>query len=335
MEYAKKYKHGFVLGKFLSPTTGHQFLCEFARASCDNLTILVCSLPDEPIPGKLRYEWMKQMFPNCRVLWCDKPLPQEPKSENDLEFWSTWKKIIDEYTIERSSFFKIDAVFASENYGERLAKEIGAQFVPCDINREFKQCSGTAVRNNPFKMWSFIPEVVKPYYVKRICMFGPESSGKTTLAKQLAAYYNTVYVPEYGRTYTEFFGPDVNSDDLVKIVQGHMAYTQAAKCHANRLLIEDTDPVMSAVWSDMLIGKRDPWLDKFNDYADLYIVCDIDIPWVDDGTRYFPKPEDRKRFWRACVTELGKRNANFICVSGTQHQRLRQACAQIEQRFLK
>ncbi len=329
MDFTSKPTYGFVLGKFMPPHNGHKFLCDFAKEYCKRLTILVCSLPDEPIPGELRFEWMKKMCPDAHVIWCDKVLPQEPKDENDTEFWTIWKETIREYT----GLGVIDTVFASENYGERLAKELGAEFVPCDINRTFQECSGTKVRDDPFKMWDFIPNAVRPYYTKRICLFGPESSGKSTLAKELARYYKTVCVPEYGRTYTEFFGAEVNENDLCKIVKGHLAYVKAAKEYANKLLIEDTDPVMSAVWSDMLIGSRPAWFDTFNDYADLYILCDIDIPWKDDGTRYFPKEEDRKRFWWACRDELFKRKVNYITVEGTVTQRMWICVNEIDTRF--
>jgi NadR type nicotinamide-nucleotide adenylyltransferase len=147
-------------------------------------------------------------------------------------------------------------------------------------------------------------------------VFGPESTGKSTLAKTLGAAFNTVVVPEYGRTHTEAFGSDVTAEDLRHIVQGHLASVVAAKRQANKVLIEDTDPVMTAVWSDMLLDKRDSWFDSFTDYADLYLLCDVDIPWVDDGTRYFSNDLDRKRFFDICEQELKNRNIQYIKISG-------------------
>lgn len=306
-------ENGFVLGKFMPPTNGHVYLCDFAQNYCENLYILVCSLPDEPIPGYQRYYWMKELFPNCKVIWCSEVLPQEPKDENDLEFWDIWKKTIRKYTHD----LNIDVVFASENYGMRLAEELDASFVPCDLNREAQECSGTAIRNNPYKNWKYIPNVVRPYFVKRVCMFGPESSGKSTLARQLRKHYDTVMVPEYGRIYTEFFGTDVNEEDLENIIKGHVASVKAAKKQSNYILIEDTDPLMTCVWSDMLLGKHDPWFDKFfHDYADLYVLCDVEIPWKDDGTRYFPKQEDRQRFFELCEKTLIERKVKFVYASG-------------------
>ncbi len=315
----KKPKNGFVLGKFLPLHNGHVYMLDFAQNYVEHLTILVCSLPDEPIPGKLRHEWVQEMFPNCTVLWCDKILPQTPE-EDPENFWKIWNGVIKKH--HRALYGEyvppIDVVFASEPYGERLAKDLNCQFVPVDIKRETVDISGTQVRNGPFGSWKNIPPVVRPYFAKRVCMFGPESSGKSTLAKTLALSYQTTMVPEYGRIYTEFFGTDVGNKDLENIMRGHMASVAAAKKQCNKILIEDTDPLMTAVWSDMLLGEghRGKYLKDYKEFADLYILCDIDIPWTDDGTRYFPQKKDRKRFFDLCKKELEKHNLNYMVASG-------------------
>ncbi len=110
---------------------------------------------------------------------------------------------------------------------------------------------------------------------------------KTTLSAQLARHYDTVVAPEYGRFHTEAFGAGATKpEDMRQIVMGHLAGVAAASLRANRVLIEDTDPVLTAVWSDTLAGSRDPWFDTYRDYPDLYLFCDIDLPWVDDGTLF-------------------------------------------------
>jgi HTH-type transcriptional repressor of NAD biosynthesis genes len=331
----QKPRLGFVLGKFMPPHQGHVFLCEFARQYCDKLVILVCSLENEPIPGVLRYEWMKELFPDCHVVHETRDLPQEPKDENDTAFWEAWKgavryamqSLADERSggrdgIGGSNWTYPDVVFASEHYGHRLASTVGAEFVPVDIARTTRDISGTDVRNNPFVNWDYIPHVVRPYFVKRVCLFGPESTGKSTLGRLLAQTLKTVYCPEYGRTYTETFGHEnLTEADLFRIVQGHQASVLAAKRQANKVLIEDTDPVMTAIWSDMLLGKRDPWFDGFNDHADLYLLCDVDLPWVNDGTRYFDNDADRQRFFDLCETELERRGVQYVKVTGDLDQR--------------
>ncbi len=344
----QKPKLGFVLGKFMPPHNGHVFMCEFARQYCDKLVILVCSLENEPIAGKLRYQWMKEMFPDCHVVHETRDLPQEPRSDDDPEFWEAWKGAVrsamQDYTYTWNDGNGLaglpwsypDVVFASEDYGHKLAATVGARFVPVDIARSSHTVSGTAVRSDPFANWAFIPPVVRPHYVKRVCLFGPESTGKTTLGKQLAETFNTVFCPEYGRTYTETFGADnLTADDLFNIVQGHQASVLAAKRQANKILIEDTDPVMTGVWSEMLLGHRDPWFDGFVDHADLYLLCDVDIPWVNDGTRYFDNDDDRRRFFNICENELIKRKVNYVKISGNREERLERASAAINHYILE
>lgn len=324
---------GFLLGKFMPPHQGHVFLCDFARQYCEHLVILVCSMPNEPIPGELRFKWMTEMFPDCTVVWEKRVLPQEPSGPDDTAFWDAWKQA--SRGAMQSAFGDYwnypDVVFASEEYGHKLADTLGATFVPVDIARAARPISGTAIRNDPFGNWEFIPNAVKPHFVKRVTLFGPESTGKSTLATALGQHYNTIVIPEYGSTYTEAFGSEVNENDIQKIVQGHLASVAAGKRQANKILIEDTDPVMSGVWSDMLVGKRDAWFDTFGDYGDLYLLTDIDIPWVDDGTRYFKNDEDRKRFFDICENELIRRGINYVKVSGSHEERLATAISRIDE----
>lgn len=325
LSYLQKPSRGFVLGKFMPPHAGHVYLGDFASRYVDELTILVCSLPSDPIPGALRVEWMRDMFPKARVQHCSEILPQTPE-DDPSNFWTIWRSVVARYHPET-----IDVVFASDPYGLRLAKEVGAAFVPVDPGRSTFPISASEIRSDPMRNWDFIPGPVRRHFLKRVTLFGAESSGKSTLAKDLAHHFETVAVPEFGRIHTETFGPDATSrEDIRKIVLGHLASVEAAKPRANRLLIEDTDPVLTAIWSDTLTGGRDPWFETFRNYPDLYLFCDIDIPWVDDGTRYFSDPDDRRRFHEACARELIKREAPFVRISGTREERLRAAIAAVE-----
>lgn len=313
---------GFLLGKFLPPHNGHVLLGEFARAYADEITILVCTLDRDPIPGKLRSTWMRELFPTCRVLHLDRDVPQEPAEHQD--FWAIWRGIVREAHPE-----PIDFVFASEAYGHRLAAELGAAFVPVDPLRLAAPVSGTRVRDNPFACWAHLPIPVRAHYVKTVCLFGPESSGKTTLATSLVMHFNTTLVPEYGRTYTDAFGMHVSADDLRRIARGHCAMTAAAKRHANKILVCDTDPVLTAVWADMLLGQRPADLDIVAEPSDLYLLTDIDFPWVDDGTRYFADRAIRQQFFDLCRTELERRRLPYVVVAGTPEARLNAAVAAV------
>jgi NadR type nicotinamide-nucleotide adenylyltransferase len=317
---------GFLLGKFLPPHQGHVLLCDFARDYVEDLTILVCSLARDSIPGTLRFAWMKELFPEARVVHLTDEVPQEPAEHPD--FWPIWRGIV-----KRAHPEPIDFVFASEHYGHRLAAEVGGRFVPVDPPRFAVPAAGRDVLGYPFAHWERIPAPVRPYFVKRICLFGPESTGKSTLARRLAAHFDTLFVPEYGRTHTEHFGTDCKREDLVLIARGHEALTAAAARQANRILLLDTDPVLTAVWSDMLLGQRDPRLNQIAKPADLYLNCDVDVPWIDDGTRYFPDPETRARFAERCQAELTGRNLPHVPLTGDWEERFQQAVATITDRF--
>lgn len=302
---------GFLLGKFLPPHNGHVYMINFARAYCDQLTIYLGTRSDDPIEGALRFSWLQQMFPDCRVLWRpNDTIPQHPHEDED--FRNIWCNEVS----STQQCFPYNFVFASEDYGKWIAEGIGAQFVPVDPSRTAIPISGTEIRKDIYKNWDHMPEVVRAHFTKRICVFGPESTGKSTITQHLVTGYKTVAVPEYGRTYTEMFGPEITPKDMEHIMFGHIASTRALLPKANRVLICDTDPVLSAVWSDLLTGQRDSLFDNYNDPCDLYLLMDVDIPWVDDGLRYFKDQAQRQDFFERCKRELDRRQLNYNIVRG-------------------
>ena len=163
-----------------------------------------------------------------------------------------------------------------------------------------------------------------------VCLFGPESTGKTTLARALAEKFGTVFVPEYGRYYCESFGNECDAEDLRAIADGQKALEDAALRKAKTLLILDTDRVMTAVWADVLLGHRPAELDAVDRPADLYLLADVDVPFQHDTIRYFPDQDARRRFLERCRNELEKRRLPFVLLQGDARTRLAQALAAIE-----
>ncbi len=140
-------------------------------------------------------------------------------------------------------------------------------------------------------------------------------------------------MPEYGRIYTDHFGTRVTVADLLNIVRGHRASVKAASKIANRILIEDTDPYLTLVWSDMLLHSRDPALVAAVEAAppaDLYLLTDIDVPWVNDGTRSFGEDHLRRRFLHLCEGELAARGMTSVTLKGNWDERSRTAIAAID-----
>lgn len=163
-----------------------------------------------------------------------------------------------------------------------------------------------------------------------ICLHGPESTGKSTMAPQLAQHFHTRCVAEFGRTYCEQFGTDLTMADLIMIAHAHDAKTRAAVAQGGRPVILDTDPLMSAVWGQMLFGRRDAWFDRWHNYADLYLLFDIDLPWEEDGTRMFGTEQARRRFFDLSRAELERRGVRWALVGGEGSRRYLNALAAIE-----
>lgn len=165
--------------------------------------------------------------------------------------------------------------------------------------------------------------------LRTICLHGPESTGKTTLAARLAARLGGGHLGEFGRDYAEVTGTDFSMADLVMIAQVHDERTRAALARGVRPLILDTDPLMTAVWADMLFGWRDPWFDAWQGTADFYLLFDIDLPWIDDGTRMFGSSADRQRFFDLSRAELERRGVPWAPVGGAGEARYTAAMAAI------
>jgi HTH-type transcriptional repressor of NAD biosynthesis genes len=149
---------GFLLGKFLPLHRGHMHLIETARGRVERLTVLVCSLAREPIPGELRYQWVRDLYPDVTVLHCAEELPSYPHEHPD--FWNIWRAVVIRYC----GGVAPEVVFTSETYGDDLAVVLGARHECVDLARAAFPVSGTAVRADPRAHWAMLPPAVQAYY---------------------------------------------------------------------------------------------------------------------------------------------------------------------------
>jgi NadR type nicotinamide-nucleotide adenylyltransferase len=171
--------------------------------------------------------------------------------------------------------------------------------------------------------------------IVKVVLFGPESTGKTTLSQQLARHYNTVWAPEYAREYLQNkwnnYRKTCEASDLIPIAIGQMKLENDLAKKADKVLICDTDLLETKVYSQEYYGGFvDEKLDKAakeNQY-DLYLLTYIDTPWEADDLR--DRPEQRKEMFAAFEKALKDHNKNYIILKGDKKTRLKKAIKAID-----
>jgi nicotinamide riboside kinase len=145
-------------------------------------------------------------------------------------------------------------------------------------------------------------------------------------------------VPEYGRAYCEAHGTDIGVSELVHIAQTQDTMNSAAAARATELdlgfVLFDTDPLITAVWADMMFGMaagyvRDAYFDAFTSFADLYLLLDIDLPFVDDGLRVYAQSGERQHFFDLCQSELAASDVPYALIRGVGEARFAAALTAI------
>ena len=163
--------------------------------------------------------------------------------------------------------------------------------------------------------------------VKRIIISGPESTGKSTLAKQLADYYKTVFLPEYARTYIENLKRPYNYNDLVKIAKMQIKLEQEFFKKAHDFLFVDTGLIITKIWFQEVYNTYPDWLDEaiLNSLPDLYLMCNCDLPWENDPVRENGSNERRKYLMNRYIQEIESYGVKYYIVSGQGKKRLQKA----------
>jgi NadR type nicotinamide-nucleotide adenylyltransferase len=171
--------------------------------------------------------------------------------------------------------------------------------------------------------------------VLRIAVFGTESTGKTTLAQQLAAHFGEPWAREYVREFWDARGGNIAAADLDAIARGQRANEEAAAARARRLVVCDTELITCTLWNDVLFPGACPgWVRveaerRARGFA-LYLLCDTDVPWVPDPQRCFPDTASRERARRRWREALVSRGLPFVEIRGDWAERERVAIAAVE-----
>lgn len=302
---------------------GHVALVEFARAQVDVLFVCLGARHDDPIPGATRMRWLQDTFPYAQVVRVSDDLPSKP--EDDPAFWPKWREALSAATPG------VTHVFTSERYGERLAHELGAESVVFDLARSTVPVSATQIRQDHVATWDLIASAAKPWFLRRIAVVGGESTGKSTLAAELASALKTVHVPEYGREH--MVGRSLASfciSDAEEIATRQAELEEAARSKARGFLVADTEAITTAVWTELAAVPVPSAVWQADQTApfDLYLLCEPDLPWEQDGTREFAG--ERDWFRSRLVAHLTRLGRPFVSVTGLGSERLSAALAHLE-----
>ncbi|MET8575271.1 AAA family ATPase [Streptomyces sp. NPDC005012] len=338
-----RYGHGLVLGKFYPPHAGHHHLVRTAAARCERLTVLVCASSVESVPLADRVAWMREAHPGCEVVGAVDDIPVDL---TDPDVWAAHVAIFRAAVPER-----IDAVFTSESYGEELGRRMGAASVLVDPDRTAYPVSGTAVRKDPVGCWPYLAPPVRGALARRVVVLGAESTGTTTLARDLAERYRarggvwagTRWVPEYGREFSErklaALGPagtwtDVSfaSEEFPLIAAGQLAREDRAAREGAPVLFCDTDAFATTIWHERYLGSANPAVARVAEEGrrqHLWLLTDhADVPFEDDGLRdgEHLRPWMTDRF----AAELTRTGRPFRVLRGSREQRLAEAVEAVE-----
>jgi NadR type nicotinamide-nucleotide adenylyltransferase len=334
----RRFAHGLVVGKFYPPHLGHLRLVESAANSCDQVTVVVAANSEESLRLAERVEWLSwatASSPNVRTVGV---MDDHPIDYDDAQIWDAHMAVFTGAVAEVSRV-PVDAVFSAEDYGDELARRLGATHV-----RRPRDISATEVRADLFGSWASVVPAARTGLARRIVVVGAESTGTTTLAHQLAARLAAEFVPEYGRTYTAgklaaarqtaheegrrapwLDELEWTSDEFTLIAcRQTAAIAEAAE--RSPVVVADTDALATSVWHDRYVGgPHEPsLLLSRNSAPDLYLLTSTDgAPFTQDGLR--DGEEIRDQMNAAFGQALDASKVRWVALAGTETQRLADA----------
>ncbi|HCP6342195.1 TPA: AAA family ATPase [Escherichia coli] len=331
----KPFVTGLVVGKFAPLHCGHERLINTALAQCEELFIISYSVPEMPdCEPEKRLTWLQVRFPRATVLVLTPELiarynlPAIPHNDADADIHRHYVATLCLHVLR----CRPHAVFTAEDYGDGFAKVLAQRFAqPVEhvrLQRPLgdKSPSGTLIRSDAHRYRYMLAHDVYRSFVRRICLLGGESTGKSTLSKALADVLDTAYVAEFGRDYWEEKNGVLTADDLLHIAREQVSREQQAE--ANRYLICDTSPLTTLFYTLDQYGHAPQELHQLAERQySLVVLCGAEFPFVQDGTRQGEAFRARQQAWYE--QELSRRKIPYLSVSGSLQDRLGQILHQL------
>ena len=331
----------WVLMTAMPPTVGHAALIDFAVEYAFGIGasphIMLNTQPHEPFVnqrhGAIQEYVQKHVFDKVHIHWYDKAIEQNPDAPG---FWEMWKGILTSRGAEPG-----DVYVASEPYGGQIAELMDGKFMTFDPYREIFPVKATPVRKQLLWGWdSIIPEFQK-YLTRNVTIFGAESTGKTTLARELAKVVNGRFFFEYARPYLENVKNEITVETMTDIWQGQAALQAASSLYAPKPFhIFDTD-LFSTVgywqfphWQDTIGPCPEELIgDARMMRSDLYIMTASNIPFEEDPLRYGgDKREGSDEYWKNVLDQY---NIPYVYLDCDPKDRLAEATKIVTDHFFE
>ncbi len=320
-----KYRAGLYGGSFNPPHLGHVDCIIQAANLCDRLyLVLSAGKRRQEIDPLVRYRWLYQLtrhIGNVKILSIEDEAPSKEAYGREL-----WQADADKLKAQIGE--PLDAVFCGSDYGPDSFWRV------CYPESELvifprSEMSSTALRWDLYGHWDWLPDVVKPWFTKKVLLIGGESTGKSTLCVNLANRFGTNYIEEAGRKLSERSGTDLLmlSEDFTEILLQHKLNEIRALEHSRKVLFEDTDALVTLFYMRFLqdpgIRRNLPLaraIDGLNDF-DLVLFLEPDVAFVQDGDRSPVIRDDRQRYSEELKDLLRESGRSFVSLSGSYQQR--------------
>ncbi len=328
------YNVGMYGGSFNPLHLGHVDCIIQAANMCRELYIVLSvGSKRHEIDARIRYRWLYQLtkhIGNVKIIMLEDNA--DTKEAYTEEYWQSDADIV------KAQIGKpIDIVFCGSDYDKN------SFWNKCYPESElfiFKRnvISSTEIRRAPYEHFDWLPNIVKPYYVKRVLLMGSESTGKSTLTINLANRFNTNYIDEAGRDISERSGTDMLmlSEDFTEILLQHKLNEIKAVKKSNKVLFIDTDALVTQFYMSFL---DDPGIEKnkalsdaidaLNRY-DLILFLEPDVEFVQDGDRSEVIRDDRKKYSDQIKDLLRTHKKSFVSVCGSYQERYKIAVNAVE-----
>jgi NadR type nicotinamide-nucleotide adenylyltransferase len=343
-----------VVGKFYPPHAGHHLLVRTAAATCERVTVVIMAPTAQSIPIALRVAWMREEHRSRRNVTVLGTIDDNPVDYASDAAWRAHVGLMIR-VVRWVTDVPVDAVFTSEGYGDELARRLGARHVCVDLDRELRSISGTSVRADPVGTWDHLAPGVRAWFARRVVIVGAESTGKTTLAGDLAAALRarggafglTRSVAEYGKQLTADLlararahtqldplgasaldEPNLRSEHFYAIAAEQNRLEDDAARAGGPVLVCDTDAFATAVWHERQVGRRSEEVESLARAHSLYLLAHpADVPFHEDGLR------EAERSWttRILTERLAATGRRWRCVRGGREARLDAALAAVDE----